>query len=63
MQGVKGTERELSRKTDRMNREMEKSMLYTFISLVSKRFLDKKKKKNLGNTVQISEIFLWGQVL
>lgn len=44
----KGPERESGKKTDRMKREIEKSMLYTCISLVSMRFWIKKKIKVLG---------------
>lgn len=45
VQGVRGQRRESRRKTVIMNREREKSILYTFISLVLMRFAIGKKKK------------------
>lgn len=62
VQGVKG-QRDSGKKTVRMNREMEKSTVHTFISLVLMRFCIGKKKKKLGDSVQISDVFLLGQVL
>lgn len=59
VQGIRG-QRELGKKRDRMNREMEKSILYAFISLVTMRFWVKKIRIwGIQSRFQLS--FFWGK--